>query len=407
MHFPLFIARRYLFSRKKHHAINLVSAISAVGVMGGSIAFILVLSVFNGFEQVVISLFSSFEPDLKITAVKGKTFQLSELEQKRIRQTEGVAVYQEVVEEMALLRYKEKQHIALLKGVQEGYTRMTGMDTMMYAGTFRLSEHEIVRGVMGAGVAYKLGIQLDDFEHPVDVFMPDRTASVGDVASSFSQRPIYPAGIFSIQQDLDNKFVLVPVDFIRDLMHYTSEVTSIELGVTNPAITGRVKNAVKEILGDQYKVQDKFEQQELLYKIIQSEKWAIFALLAFILLLAIFNVVGSLTLLILEKRKDIAVLQTMGASNRTIRRIFLLEGIQISFWGNMAGLLIGGALAYIQQRFGVIGIGQAETLVIDAYPVKIHPGDFLLIFATVTGIGLIASWLPVRRLSKQYIDTKL
>ncbi|HRZ41217.1 MAG TPA: FtsX-like permease family protein [Bacteroidales bacterium] len=407
MQLPLFIARRYLFSRKKHHAINLVSAISAVGIMGGSIAFILVLSVFNGFEQVVISLFSSFEPDLKITAVEGKTFRLSDTEQKRIRETKGVAVYQEVVEEMALLRYKEKQHIALLKGVEEGYTQMTGIDTMMYAGAFQLNEHEITRGVLGAGVAYKLGIQLDDFEHPVDVFLPDRTASVGDVASSFSHLPIYPAGIFSIQQDIDNKYVLVPVGFVRDLMHYESEVTSIELGVADQAMTGRVKSSVREILGDRYRIQDKFEQQELLYRIIHSEKWAIFAILAFILLLAIFNVVGSLTLLILEKRKDIAVLQTMGATNRTIRKIFLLEGLQISFWGNLAGLLIGGLLAFVQQRFGIIGIGQADTLVIDAYPVKLNPADFLLIFATVTGIGLIASWLPVRRLSKQYIDTKL
>ncbi len=407
MHLPLFIARRYLLSRKKHHAINLVSAISAIGVMGGSIAFILVLSVFNGFEQVVMSLFSSFEPDLKITAIKGKTFVLSEEEKSSILEIEEVAQYQEVVEEMALLRYRQRQHIALLKGVREDFTRTTGLDTMLFAGKFELQEGGIARGVMGAGIAYKLGVNLQDFQNPVEVFLPDRTAGIGEISSSFNHLPMFPAGIFSIQQDIDNKYVLVPVGFMRELLHYNREMTSLELAVSSPAMVNNVKNSVRKLLGDKFRVQDKFEQQELLYRIIHSEKWAIFAILSFILLLAIFNVVGSLTLLILDKRKDIAVLQTLGASNSTIRKIFLLEGLQISFWGNLAGLLIGGTLAFVQQRYGIIGIGQADTLVIDAYPVKINPSDFLLIFAIVMGIGAIAAWLPVRRLSKQYVEIKL
>jgi lipoprotein-releasing system permease protein len=407
MQLPLFIARRYLLSRKKHNAINLVSAISALGVLAGTMAFIIILSIFNGFEQVVMSLFNSFEADLKIVAMEGKTFMPDSVRMEQIRHLDQVAQYHEVVEEMALLRYREKQHIAMLKGVDNAYNRMTGLDTMMYAGSYKVEENPVAQGVMGAGVAYRLGIALQDFQNPVEVFIPDRTADVGDLAASFNSLPLYPSGIFSIQQDIDNKYVLVPVGFLRELLQYSREVTSVEIGLAKGAGVREVKEKIKDILGDQFLVQDRFEQQALLYRIIRSEKWAIFAILAFILLLAVFNVVGSLTMLILEKSKDIAVLQTLGATRGTIRRIFLLEGLQISFWGTLGGLFLGGMMAWLQQRFGFIGIGHAETLVIDAYPVKINPSDFLLIFVTVMTIGLMAAWLPVRRLSDRQLKIKL
>lgn len=407
MYFPFYIARRYLLSRKKHNAINLISAISAFGVMGGSLAFIVVLSVFNGFENVVLSLFSSFQADIRITATAGKTFILKEEDQKKIRSIPGVVHYQEVVEEIALLRYKGKQHIATMKGVGDDYSDMTGIDTMLYAGSFLLREGEVVRGVLGAGVAYKLGAGIQDPESPVEVYLPDRTAEVGSLTPSFITQPLYPAGVFSIQQDIDNRYALVPLSFMRSLLSLTNEVTSIEVGLGQDSKPERVKSALYKVLGDGFVIQDKFEQQALLYKIIRSEKWAIFAILSFILCLAIFNVVGSLTMLILEKKKDIAILQTMGANNRVIRRIFLIEGLQISFWGSLAGLLIGGGLAWIQQTFGLISIGQADTLVIDSYPVKINAPDFILVFLTIMLIGFIAAWLPVRRLSRQYIDIKL
>ncbi|MFO7721667.1 MAG: FtsX-like permease family protein [Bacteroidales bacterium] len=405
MYFPLYIARRYLLSRKKHNAINLISAISAVGVMGGSVAFILVLSVFNGFEGVVLSLFNAFHADVRITAAEGKTFTLDQNVIVEIKKIPGVIYYQEVVEEIALLRYREKQHIATLKGVGEHYDAMTGIDTMIYAGDFILSESGITRGVLGAGVAYKLGAAIHDLQNPVEVYVPGRTASPGDV--SFIALNMFPAGVFAIQQDIDNKYGLVPIAFMRELLDYTSEVTSVELGLAPGTSSRDIKRQLAEILGEKFQVQDQFQQQELLYKIIRSEKWAIFAILAFILLLAIFNIIGSLTMLILEKKKDIAILQTMGANNRTIRRIFLLEGLQISFFGVLSGLFIGGVLAWIQQTYGVISIANAETLVIDSYPVKLALPDFFLIFATVMAIGFIAAWLPVRRLSKQYIDYRL
>lgn len=407
MYFPLFIARRYLLSKKKHNAINLISAISAFGVMGGSIAFILVLSVFNGFESVVLSLFNAFQADIRITALQGKTFVLPDAQRKEIESVPGVAHYFEVIEEVALLRYQEKQHIATLKGVGEGYRAMTGLDTMIYAGEFVLNAQGVTRGVIGAGVAYKLGAAVFDLQNPVEVYMPNRTAAIGDMASSFTQEQIFPAGIFSVQQEIDNQYVILPLSFMRELLDYEQEVTSIELGLRPGTGNRNVKARLTQILGDQYVVQDKFEQQAMLYKIIRSEKWAIFAILAFILVLAIFNVIGSLTMLILEKKKDIAILQTMGANNQIVRRIFLLEGVQISLFGVVAGLLIGGILAWLQQTYGLIAIGAGDTLVIDSYPVKMVWTDFVLIFFTVMSIGFLAAWLPVHRLSRQTIEYKL
>ncbi len=408
MFFPLYIARRYLLSKKKHNAINLISAISAVGVMGGSLAFIIVLSVFNGFEGVVLSLFNSFQSDIKITAAKGKTFCLTEEQQEKIKAIPGVVHFQDVVEEIALLRYKGKQHIATLKGVGDNYEQMTGLDTMVYAGDFILSSQGIPRGVLGAGVAFKLGVPLYDMENPVEVYMPNRTADIGNVSGSFTMLHLYPAGIISVQQEIDNRYALVPISFVRSLLDYErGEVTSVELGLEPHTGQKKIRSALDRLLGEGYIIQDKFEQQALLYKIIRTEKWAIFAILAFILLLAIFNVVGSLTMLILEKTRDIAVFQAMGANNMSIRRIFLLEGLQISFTGVLAGLTIGGILAWIQQKYGIIPIRHAETLVIDAYPVMVKTTDFILIFATVMTIGFVAAWLPVRRLSKQYIGYKL
>ncbi len=405
--FPLYIARRYLLSKKKHNAINLISAISAIGVMGGSMAFILVLSVFNGFEGVVLSLFNAFHPDIRVTAAEGKTFEIDEYMAQEIRGVEGIVHYHEVIEENALLRFREKQHLATLKGVSGYYDEMTGLDTMVYAGNFVVAPGRMPRAVFGSGVAFRLGAIIDVAEHPVEVYMANRFASPGDRLSAFTTREMWPSGVFSVQQEIDNRYVLVPIDLMRDLMAYDNEITSLELGLKPNASTRRIKEQLQQLMGEKYVIQDRFEQQELLYRIIRSEKWAIFAILSFILLLAIFNVVGSLTMLILEKKKDIAILQAMGASNRIIRRIFLLEGLQISFVGVVTGLFIGGLLAWIQQQFGLIGIGVADTLVFDTYPVKIHWADFVLIFFSVMTIGLLAAWLPVRRLSPDVVEFKL
>jgi len=407
MRFPFYIARRYLISKKKHNAINLISGISAFGVMGGSIAFILVLSVFNGFEGVVLSLFNSFHSEMRITPSEGKTFVLTEAEQRQITGISGVAQVHEIIEEIALLRYRDKQHIASLKGVDAQYGKATGMDTLMYAGDFEVGTGEFPRGIMGAGVAFKLGIMLNDMQHPVSIYMANRRAAPGDMTDAFYVEEMFPAGVFTIQQDIDNRYALVPLALMRELLDYKNEVTAIELGLHRGASSRKIKGQIQHILGDGFVVQDKFEQQALLYRIIRSEKWAIVAILSFILLLAIFNVIGSLTMLILEKKKDIAILQTMGATNRVIRRIFMLEGLQISFVGVMAGLMIGGVLAWIQQSYGLIAIGAAETLVIDAYPVQIHWRDFLLIFLVVMSIGWLAAWLPVRRLSAKAVEYKL
>ncbi len=407
MIFPLYIARRYLLSRKRHNAINLISAISAFGVMGGSMAFILVLSVFNGFEGVVLSLFNAFHPDIRITASEGKTLSLTPDERQTIDRIPDIVHFHEVIEEIALLRYRGKQNIATLKGVDDNYGEMSGLDTLIYAGDFVISEGGLSRGVLGAGVAFRLGAMIDDMQNPVLVYIGNRFASPGDMTSAFTVREIRPAGIFTVQQDIDSRYVLVPLGLMREMLEYDNEVTSLELGLAKEASASKVKQQLKRSLGNKYTVQDKYEQQALLYRIIRSEKWAIFAILTFILLLAIFNIIGSLTMLILEKKKDIAIMQTMGATNRMVRRIFLLEGLLISFLGVISGLVIGGIIAWAQQKWGFISIGATDTLVIDAYPVKINPADFVLIFLSVMSIGFLAAWLPVRRLSSKAVDYKL
>lgn len=372
-------------------------------------ALIIVLSVFNGFESLIVSLFNTFNPDLAITIQKGKTFHMDEFPAEEIKSIPGVLVLTEVVEENALLRYREKQFIATIKGVDENFEAMSGLDTMLIEGEFALHRHERPRMILGAGVAYYLNASLLDKLNSITVYVPRREGSIGmNIERAFNSRNIFPSAVFSIQQDFDTRYAVVPIGFARDLLDYDDEVTAVEIGTAPGADVEKIKNRIREILGENFEVKNRFEQQALLYKVMQSEKWAIFLILTFILIIATFNVIGSLTMLILDKKKDIAVLHSMGASNRLIRRIFMFEGIMISIGGALLGLLLGGIISWLQQTYGLIGLGGGSgTFVVDAYPVKIRVMDFLVVFATVIIIGLLAAWYPVRQISKKYLRQKL
>jgi len=409
LNLPLHIARRYLISKKSHNIINVISGISVMGILVGTMALIVVLSVFNGFESLVSSLYNSFNPDLEITIKEGKTFTLEQAHAGQIRTIPGVVHMTEVVEENALLKNGQRQYIARMKGVSEEFNLMTSIDSAIIDGEYVLEYGNNACGVFGAGVSYHLGVIPEDFVDPVEIYVPSRTADFKPgLEQPFNQGNVIPSGVFSIQQDFDLSIVLVPLWFARELLEYTNEITALEVGLTPDADMQEVKESIQALLGEEFYVKDRYEQEELLYKIMNAEKWIIFLILAFILMIDTFNVIGSLSMLIIDKQKDIAVLHSLGANNKLIKRIFLLEGLLISLIGALSGLLLGGLLSWLQQEFGIIKLGQGEGFfIIDAYPVEVRAIDFLYVFITVFVIGYFAAWLPARRITRKYLAQKL
>ena len=403
MDFSFYVAKRYLFAKKSQNTINIISTISVVGVAVGTMALIVVLSVFNGFDSLVHSLFNSFDPDLKITIKEGKRFSSELPSVKELKNIEGILYLSEVVEENALLKYGKKQYIATIKGVSKDFLKMSGIDSMIIDGNFTLKQGKNDYAVVGQGIAIKLSIGLN-FVNPIVVYVPKREGKVSlNPENAFNRRYIFPSGIFAIQQDFDSRYMIVPIDFARELLDFTSEVSAIELKI-NPAFDNdEIQEKVKEIMGEDFDVKNRFEQEELLYKIMKTEKWAIFFILTFILIVASFNVIGSLTMLIIEKKKDILILRSMGAELKRIRSIFLYEGWMISVLGAIGGLVVGVFIIWLQKEFGLIKLQGSGSFVIDTYPVEIVLFDFILVFFTVIGIGYLAAWYPVRYITRKFV----
>jgi len=405
VHLPFYIAKRYFFAKKSHNIINIISGISVAGITVGTMALVVVLSVFNGFQQLVESLFNTFNPDLVITWKEGKTFNASSIPAEKLKKLSGVIKYTEVIEENALLRYHEKQFIATIKGVSSGFKKANPLDTMLVEGDFVLEDGETDYAVMGAGIAYYLNVQLNDFNTPLMVYVPRRGSNVSlNLEEAFNSEAIYLSGIFSVQQDFDTKYLLVPIRFARRLLDYDQELTSIELSLSDKISQDKIQKQAETLCGKDFVVKNRFQQQEMLYRIMKSEKWAIFLILAFILFIAAFNVVGSLSMLILDKTEDIGILRNMGADNRLIKNIFRTEGLLISIGGALLGLFFGFIVCYLQQQFGIIRLQSADsTFVVNAYPVKMQWMDFLSVFATVLALGIVAAWFPVRRLGEKQL----
>jgi lipoprotein-releasing system permease protein len=402
LNFPFYIARRYLVSRKTHNIINIISGISLGGVLICTMALIIVLSVFGGFEKLVISLFNAFNPDILITAREGKTFDSLQIPEDRLRKIPGVRYLSEVIEENALVRYKDKQYIVTLKGVGADYARMSGIDTMISEGKFILQDRDQDFAVLGYGVAYYLGANLDDYANPISVYVPRRNAGfTGGFENVFNNEVVFPSGFFSVQQDFDTKYVILPLRFVKKLLQYDRQITGIEIGIARGADPERIQEQVTKLAGDKFSVRNHYQQQVLLYKIMKSEKWAIFLILTFILIIATFNVIGSLSMLILDKKRDIAVLQCLGAGQAKIKRIFLTEGLLITGIGALAGLVLGAVICFLQQQYGFVRLGSAtSTFVVSAYPVHMQWTDFLVVFVTVMLISFLATWYPVYNIRK-------
>jgi lipoprotein-releasing system permease protein len=406
LNFPFYIARRYLISKKKRNVINIISSISVAGVGVMTMALIVVLSIFNGFDDLLKNLFYSFDPDLRIESTQGKSFMEDSAIYDILDQEEAILTYSRIIEENALLRYEDQQFIARLKGVDEHFINVSGVDTMITSGDFILWDQGVPMAVAGQGVAYKLSLSVNRHT-PIKAFVPKRnakmTGSFMDATHALNQKNLYPSGFFSIQQDFDSEYVFIPIEIAQEIFDYSGELTAIEVRLTQHADAQEVKIALRENLGDDFIIKDRYEQHEFFYKIMKSEKWAVFFILSFILLIASFNVIGSLTMLIIDKKDDIHTLRSLGASNATISRIFLLEGWLITIVGAFVGLLLGWALCWAQMKFGIIQLNQSGSFIIDAYPVAMKTVDFAAVFLTVMLIGLFAAWYPVQHITKKYL----
>ncbi len=400
------MAKRYLFAKKSRNAINVISSVSVAGVTIGTMALIIVLSVFNGLETLVRSIFNTFDPDLKITPAEGKTFIPDPAKLTLLSRVGGVSCYSLCLEENALLKYGEKQYIATIKGVDDNYVRVTGIDSSMWDGKFSLkSEQGRPFAVPGIGIANYLGLRVN-FVTPLMIYVPKRSASAElNAEDAFVRKYIFPAGIYQVEQEFDSKYVFLPIDFAHELLEYNKEVSSIEVKFDAGIHESSIQRNVARIFGKGFIVQNKYEQQEIFYKVMRSERLAIFFILTLILIIASFSIIGSLTMLIIEKERDIEILKSLGADNVLIRKIFIFEGWLISIIGAFAGIIFGFAVCWLQQTYGIVRL-HSESLIMSAYPVVLRLKDFIIVPATVLLIGYWAAWYPVRFLTKKYLTMK-
>jgi lipoprotein-releasing system permease protein len=408
LNFPFYIAKRYLFAKKSHNAINLISGISVLGVAVGTMALIVVLSVFNGFDNLIRSLYNSFNPDIKITIAEGKAFIPETKKFNKIKNIEGVVDFAEVLEDKALLRYNEKQTIAVIKGISDNFKDISGIDSMIVAGKFQLVNENENYTIIGQGIAYFLNVNLNvnmNYMRPMAVYVVKRSEKVTmNPEQAINKKLICPAGVFSIEQNHDSKYILVPLEFARELFEYNKEVSSIEVKISNKANLRHVKSTIENILGNEFIVKNRYQQNELLYKTMQSEKYVIFLILLFILVIASFNVIGSLTMLILEKKFDISTLRSLGTDLTTIKRVFLYEGWLISVIGAILGLITGLCICWLQIKYKLIKLVGSGTFIIDAYPVNVELFDIIAVLLAVIIIGFLAAWYPIRFITKRYIS---
>ena len=368
----------------------------------GTMALVIVLSVFNGFNGLIETFFSNFDPDLKITASRGKMFSPSENRFEEIQNLPGVLHYAEVIEETALLKYGDQQYPAIVKGVPPNYSDYTSIDTLIIDGIFMLQDDGIDYAVVGQGVAYNLGLGLS-FVDPIRIFVPKKGHQASlNPAQSLNFDYIFPAGVFSLLEEIDSKYMIVPYHFASRLFESENRVSAVELGIDTGVNSKKLQKEIQGILGDSFHVKNKYQQHDMIFRTIKSEKWASYFILVFILIVASFNMLGSLSMLIIDKKEDLFILRSMGADSKLIRKIFLFEGWLISFFGALIGAMLGIFICWLQIRFELVTLPGAGSFVITAYPVKIVLSDIFLILGIVLGIGFIASWYPVRFISDRF-----
>lgn len=409
MNLSLYIAKRYLFAKKSHNAINVISGVSVCGVALATLALICTLSVFNGFQDLVATLFTAFDPQLKIVATTGKVFDAQDPRIQNIRQMPEVAVFSESLEDNAMVQYKGRQVMVTLKGIQDNFNELTAIDSILFGrGNMVLADEVVDYVIPGAELVSVLGTGVR-FVDPLEVYAPKRGAkiNVANPTTSFESGLLYSSGlVFAVnQQKYDASYMLVSLEFARELFQYDTEVSSIELKLKDEADTDQVKRTLQQQLGEGFQVLDRYEQQSDTFRIMEVEKLISYIFLTFILLIACFNVIGSLSMLIIDKRADVVTLRNLGADNQLISRIFLFEGCLISLFGALIGIVLGLTLCLVQQEFGLISLGGTGegSFIIDAYPVSVHLQDVILVFITVWVVGFLSVWYPVRYLSRRLL----
>ncbi len=399
MKLAIFIAKRYLFSRKKKSVIHVISWISLIGISVGSMALIIVLSVYNGIGNLTQSLFNVFDPELKIEASKGKTFHLQEIPFAEIQSMPQIQMLSTVVEENMWITYRQRDRIVTVRGVDNNYAKITGLDTLLYKGSYALKDDLLNHFlIMGMEIYYDMGISDFDSRIPVGLHVPKRESNFGfTFEKAFNSSYAFPSACFMIQNDIDSKYVIADIDFTRELMNYTpDEVSFVSLTLKNPHDIYSVKQHIQNLLGPDFSIKDRFEQQPLYYKIFQSERIGIFLILSLIVLIATLNLIASLSLLIIDKRKDIHTLQCLGANKKLIRAIFFTEGIMISFVGVIFGLVLGFIICLLQQQFGIIKMGDGN-FVVNSFPVMMQFQDFISVFILVLCISALCVGYTVHR----------
>lgn len=397
---PARIALRYLFSKKSHHAINIVSGVSSVGVMVVTAALVCVLSVMNGFSSLIEQMFSQLDAPLKITKSEGKSFRMDDHALQAALSLDDVAVYSVSVEEMAMIEYQHQQVPARVKGVDANFDRLTEVDSIIHDGKYMVYDGAFERCVLGRGLAAQVGIN-PHFVGALHVYAPKRKGQFNRLRpeKSLNQLSSFIAGTFAVNQaKYDDALMLVSLPFARALFDYDEgEVTSVELALKEGASVRKTKQQIRSLLGPEYLVQDRYEQQADMFRIMKIEKLMTMLLLCFILLIASFNVIGSLSMLIIDKQADTLTLRNLGADQQLVQRTFLLEGWLITLIGAAVGLVAGLTICLLQQHFGWLKLGDGTDFVISAYPVVVKPTDILLVIAMVLSIGGLAAWIPTRK----------
>lgn len=399
MNLKLLFAWRYFRAKKSTNAINIIAWISIVAIIIGTAALILVLSVFNGFEGLVKTLYSSFYTDLKVMPASGKTITITEAQLQKLKGLAGIKNFSLVAEEKALLQNGESKCLVYLKGVDENYRYVTGIANSIIRGNYNLGNEDTASLVLGSGIESAVGIQTDRNIFPLAVYLPRKNDSEQlDPMQSISSSAVTASGTFVIQQDFDNKYAITNIGFVKRLMGMgKDEYNGLEIAINDPSDADNMKEKVASIFSDkQYKVQTRYDQNQELYSVMSNEKWIIYAVLSLILVVAAFNMIGALTMLVLEKQKDISVLHAMGGHSGFIQGIFLNEGILLAVIGGILGMLLALLIVYLQVTFKLIPL-TGNSFLIDYFPVKLQWGDFVLVGITVFVIAFIAAWLPARK----------
>lgn len=410
MNFPFYIARRYLFSKKSHNAINIISGISVCGVALATLAMVCTLSVFNGFQDLVSSFFTAFDPELRITPATGKVFSSQDEKILTVRQFPEIEVASESLEDNAMVQYQGRQAMVVIRGVEDNFSSLTPIDSILFGrGELKLHDNVTSYAIPGIQLLSSLGTGIR-FLDPLEIYAPKRGSKINmaNPAASFVSDHLFSSGLtFAVNQEkYDASYIITSLSFARNLFQYTTEISALNLKLKPGESLNEVKKKIQVTLGNEFQVSDRYEQQEDTFRIMKIEKLISYIFLTFILMIACFNVIGSLSMLIIDKRKDVATLRNLGANDQQIIRIFLFEGRMISFFGAISGVVAGVILCLLQQQFGLISLGSSGSFVVDAYPVSIHFWDVLFVFITVIAIGFLSVWYPVRFLSKRLLKHK-